>query len=67
MRRVDSIRFCRDSLIAAQIDVLNEDYSGSGIQFELAGTDRTVNSNWFNNAGPDTLVLSSLTFVIIII
>ena len=39
----------RDSAISAQISVLNTDYSGSGLSFVLAGTTRTVNSDWFNN------------------
>lgn len=43
-----------DSQITNQISVLNSDYSGSGLTFSLAATTRTVNSDWFNNAGPDT-------------
>ncbi|KAH8999395.1 Metalloprotease [Lactarius akahatsu] len=38
-----------DSAIAAQISALNSGYSGSGLSFSLAGTTRTVNSDWFNN------------------
>ncbi|KAI0723040.1 metalloprotease [Earliella scabrosa] len=41
-----------DSQIAAQIDVLNEDYEPSGITFVLANTTRTTNSQWFTSAGP---------------
>jgi hypothetical protein len=43
-----------DSQIADQINVMNEAYSNAGITWKLAGTDRTVNADWFNAAGPDT-------------
>ncbi|EJD02543.1 Metalloprotease, partial [Fomitiporia mediterranea MF3/22] len=43
-----------DSQISDQIDVLNQDYSSSGLTFTLAKTTRTVNSDWFNNVGPDS-------------
>ncbi|KAL5532533.1 hypothetical protein ACEPAF_4307 [Sanghuangporus sanghuang] len=43
-----------DSQIQEQIDVLNADYADSGLSFTLAATTRTVNSDWFNNAGPDS-------------
>ena len=46
--------FCSDSQIQSQIDVLNKDYSGSGIAWSLAGTDRTTNDDWFNSVGPDS-------------
>ncbi|KAJ7445255.1 metalloprotease [Mycena latifolia] len=42
-----------DSQIANQISVLNKDYAGN-ITWTLAGTARTVNADWFNNAGPST-------------
>ncbi|KAJ3096586.1 hypothetical protein HDU96_000720 [Phlyctochytrium bullatum] len=42
-----------DSQIARQISVLNTDFAGN-YNFVLAGTDRTVNSNWYNSAGPST-------------
>jgi hypothetical protein len=42
------------SAIQGQIDVLNKDYSSTGLTFTLAGTDHTVNSDWFNNVGPDS-------------
>lgn len=42
----------RDSQIQAQINVLNEDYSASGLNFVLRNTTRTTNSGWFQNAGP---------------
>ncbi len=41
-------------MIADQIAVMNEDYAPSGLQFVLAGTTRTVNWNWFNDADPST-------------
>ena len=36
---------------------MNSNYAGSscGFSFILAGTTRTVNSDWFNNAAPGTL------------
>ncbi|EIM85593.1 Metalloprotease [Stereum hirsutum FP-91666 SS1] len=46
--------YLSDALIADQIDVLNADYASSGLSFSLAATTRTVNSDWFNNAGPDS-------------
>ncbi|KAJ6579952.1 metalloprotease [Mycena vulgaris] len=42
-----------DSQIANQISVLNKDYAGN-ITWTLAQTTRTVNADWFNNAGPST-------------
>ena len=41
-------------MIADQITVLNQDYASSGLQFVLKNTTRTVNWNWFNEAGPDS-------------
>lgn len=49
-----------DSQLAAQITVLNEDYSGSGLTFTLAGTTRTVNSQWFNQVGPDSSLQTTM-------
>jgi hypothetical protein len=43
-----------DTQIASQIKVLNHDYASSGVSWTLAGTTRTVNANWFNNAGPSS-------------
>ncbi|CAE6458638.1 unnamed protein product [Rhizoctonia solani] len=43
-----------DSQITSSISALNSHYSGSGLSFALAGTDRTTNANWFNSAGPST-------------
>ena len=36
-----------DSWIAAQINVLNAAYNGTGFSFVLAGTDRTTNRQWY--------------------
>jgi hypothetical protein len=43
-----------DSQIAAQVTVMNQDYASTGLSWVLAGTTRTVNSDWFNNAGPSS-------------
>ncbi|KAJ7189137.1 metalloprotease [Mycena filopes] len=43
-----------DSQIANQIKTLNADYAGSSTSWVLAGTTRTVNADWFNNAGPSS-------------
>ncbi|KAF8076085.1 metalloprotease [Lyophyllum atratum] len=43
-----------DSQIASQVNVMNNAYASMGYSWTLAGTTRTVNSDWFNNAGPDT-------------
>ncbi len=42
------------SQINSQISVLNQGYSGTGVSFYLAGTETTVNSNWFNNVNQGT-------------
>lgn len=44
-----------DSAISAQISALNSGFSGSGLSFVLAGTNRIVNSDWFNNVAPGTV------------
>ncbi|CAL1701545.1 unnamed protein product [Somion occarium] len=49
-----------DSQIADQITVLNEDYAGSGLSFSLAATTRTVNSQWFNQVGPDSSLQTTM-------
>ena len=41
-----------DSQISNSIKVLNDDYASCGVSFRLASTDRTLNDDWFNNAGP---------------
>ena len=47
-------------MIADQIDVLNEDYASTGLSFVLAGTDRTVNSRWFNQVGPESSLQTTM-------
>ncbi|TFK74491.1 zincin [Pluteus cervinus] len=42
-----------DSQITNQISVINKAYASAGISFTLVNTTRTVNSDWFNNVGPD--------------
>lgn len=37
-----------DSMIAAQINVLNDAYAPWGWSFHLAGTDRTTNATWYD-------------------
>jgi pregnancy-associated plasma protein-A len=37
-----------DAQLAAQINVLNQSYAGSGFTFALADVDRTTNDTWFN-------------------
>lgn len=49
-----------DSQIANQISVLNDDYAGSGLTFTLAGTTRTVNSQWFNTVGPSSSLQTTM-------
>ncbi|KAI0722191.1 metalloprotease [Cerioporus squamosus] len=49
-----------DSMIADQITVLNEGYAPSGLQFVLKNTTRTVNWNYFNQAGPGTSVQTQM-------
>lgn len=44
----------RDQQIKDQIDVMNRDYSGTGLQFQLVNVTRVVNAKWFNDAGPET-------------
>ncbi|KAJ7634686.1 Metalloprotease [Roridomyces roridus] len=43
-----------DSQIKSQLDVLNKAFKGSGFQWLLASTSRVTNTDWFNNAGPDS-------------
>jgi len=41
-----------DSQVQSQIDVLNEDYKKTGLNFKLQEITRTLNADWFNGAGP---------------
>ena len=45
-----------DSQISSSIDVMNADYASCGISFFLAGTDRTLNSTWFDQVDPNRYV-----------
>ena len=36
------------------MDVLNEDYTGTGLSFVLEGVGYTDNFTWFNNVAPNT-------------
>ena len=49
-----------DSQLTSQINVLNQDYASTGLSFVKAGTTRTVNADWFNNAGPDSSQQTSM-------
>ncbi|KAK0242976.1 metalloprotease [Armillaria nabsnona] len=42
------------SQITDSISVMNADYASTGISWVLAGTDYTINSDWFSNVGPDS-------------
>ena len=44
-----------DSQIAAQIATLNASYKNASLTFELAGTDRTIDANWFDKATDGTV------------
>ncbi|CAE6426550.1 unnamed protein product [Rhizoctonia solani] len=43
-----------DSQIDESLKVLNADYKKSTLSFKLKTVDRTVDQDWFENAGPDT-------------
>jgi len=43
-----------DEQLHAQIDILNDAYSGTTLSWKLATITRTQNEDWFNNAGPDS-------------
>lgn len=43
-----------NSQLTAQINVLNDAYSGSGLSFSLASVEHTTNANWFRSVGPGT-------------
>ena len=50
-----------DSTIAAQIGVLNSVYNGVGFEFVLAGVDRTLNADWFQNLQSQTQEEADMT------
>lgn len=39
---------------------MNQAYAPAGITWSLAGTTRTINSNWFNNVGPDSSLQTTM-------
>ncbi|KAF9452927.1 zincin [Macrolepiota fuliginosa MF-IS2] len=41
-----------DDQISAQMDVLNQDYTGTGISWNHANTSRIISSEWFARVGP---------------
>ncbi|KAF8063188.1 metalloprotease [Lyophyllum atratum] len=43
-----------DSQIEKQVAVMNADFANTGVTWRLAGTTRTVNTDWFNNVGPES-------------
>ncbi|KAI9428544.1 Metalloprotease [Lactarius indigo] len=43
-----------DDTVFAQMNVLNENFAGTGLAFNLESIDRTVNPDWFNHAAPDS-------------
>lgn len=43
-----------DDVIDAQMSVLNDGFAKSGLTFALANVTRTLNDDWFSNAGPNT-------------
>ncbi|KAI5123188.1 hypothetical protein M0805_003955 [Coniferiporia weirii] len=43
-----------DSMIQNQINVINQGFSGTGVQFQLAGLRRVQNAYWFNYVDPNT-------------
>ena len=50
----------RDSQVHAQIDVMNQDYNGTGLSFQLQNITRTLNATWFNNASPNADVQTAM-------
>lgn len=48
-----------DAQITAQMNVLNADYTKTGLSFKLVNITRTRNESWFNDLGPDSYVAIS--------
>lgn len=44
-----------------QISVMNADYSSTGISWSLAGSEVTVNDDWFNSESSDQLRENNIT------
>lgn len=49
------IALIRDSQLEEQIDVLRQDYNGTGLSFYLANTTRTTDVDWFNISPSDEI------------
>ncbi|KAF8348690.1 Metalloprotease [Amanita rubescens] len=47
--RTPQLGWVSDVQIRAQIAVINQDYAPFGFSWRLAGVDRTINADWFNN------------------
>jgi len=50
----------RDSQITSSVAVLNKTYASCGLSFVLAGSDRTINTTWYNTAGPGNSAQTSM-------
>ena len=48
------VHLFRDSVIDAQMEVLNNNFAKTGFSFDVVNVDRTVNADWFNDAVPDS-------------
>jgi len=53
--------YVSDSAITAQMGVLNSVYNGVGFGFSLAGVDRTLNADWFQNLQSQTQQEADMT------
>ncbi|PWZ01787.1 zincin [Testicularia cyperi] len=48
------------SAISSSVSALNSNFQGTGLSFFLAGSETTVNSNWFNNVNQGTSAEASM-------
>ena len=53
--------YVSDSAITAQMGVLNSVYNAVGFGFSLAGVDRTLNADWFQNLQSNTQEEADMT------
>ncbi len=53
--------YVSDSAITAQMGVLNSVYNSVGFDFSLAGVDRTLNADWFQNLQSQTQQEADMT------
>ncbi|KAH8923208.1 zincin [Atractiella rhizophila] len=53
--------YLTDEKIQENVDVMNQGYKGTGIQFELMGVTKTKNDKWFNRVGPEEPELAYAT------